>query len=88
MSFQIYAWLDNGQPRLQIIETQSGAIHLSWRYKDDAGENNKPKDKKEIQRLFKDLILLTCKQEIKNCRLFETKPDPSLDQDWLMCKQP
>lgn len=81
MSFQIYAWLDNGQPRLQIIETLSGVTYLSWRYQEEAGKNSKPKDKKEIQRLFKDLILLTCKQEMQNCRLFETKPAHSLNQD-------
>jgi hypothetical protein len=77
MNFHIYAWLENGLPRLEIVETQSGSTYLSWRYKEEADENNKPKDKKEIQRLFKELLLLTCKQEMKNCRLFKAKPDHS-----------
>ncbi|RLA24210.1 MAG: hypothetical protein DRQ61_01660 [Gammaproteobacteria bacterium] len=74
MSFHIYAWLENGIPRLQVIEAHSGAIYLSWRYQ-ETNQDSQPKGKKEIQRLFKDLLLLTCKQEMKNCRLFKTEPD-------------
>ncbi len=70
MSYYIYAWLENGNPQLQIVESQSNSICLSWSYK--AADTNY--DKKEIQRLFRDLILLTCKQEMKNYRIFEVKP--------------
>lgn len=79
VSFHIYAWLESGNPRLQVIEAQSGAIHFSWQYQEDKGSGHKPKDKKEIQRLFQNLLLLTCKQEIKNCRLFKTEPNQSHD---------
>ncbi len=74
MSFHIYAWLENGNPRLKVIEPKSGTTYLSWCYQ-DTHEGKKSADKKEIQRLFKDLLLLTCKQEMKNCRLFKTEPD-------------
>ncbi|MEN8132337.1 MAG: hypothetical protein ABFS45_19590 [Pseudomonadota bacterium] len=70
MGYYIYAWLENGNPQLQIIEAESKSICLSWSYQaTDANYDNK-----EIQRLFRDLLLLTCKQEMGNYRIFEVKP--------------
>ena len=70
MGYYIYAWLESGNPQLQIIEAESKSICLSWSYQ--ATDANH--DKKEIQRLFRDLLLLTCKQEMGNYRIFEVKP--------------
>ena len=55
MSYHIYAWLEDGNPQLKIIDTQSKPVCVLWSYRaiDDA-END---DKKEIQILFKDLLL-------------------------------
>jgi len=78
MSYYIYAWLESGIPQLQIIESQSKSICLSWSYQ--ATDDNY--DKKEIHWLFKDLLLLTCKQKMDNYRIFEIKPplvSPLLD---------
>lgn len=70
MGYYIYAWLEHGNPQLQIIEAESKSICLSWSYQ----ATNTKYDSKEIQRLFKNLLLLTCKQEMRNYRVFEVKP--------------
>ena len=70
MGYYIYAWLENGNPQLQIIEAESKSICLSWSYQ----ATNANYDSKEIQRLFRDLLLLTCKQEMGNYRIFEVNP--------------
>ncbi len=68
MGYIIYAWLENGNPRLQIVDAQSQAVRVSWEYHNQ-GEGM-PNDKKEIQRLFRDLLLLSCEQEVEHCRIF------------------
>lgn len=56
----------------QIVDAQSQSICVTWSYHDpDSGDRS---DKKEIQRLFRDLLLLTCKQRANNCRLFKVEP--------------
>ena len=70
MGYYLYAWLENGKPQLQVIDAQSKSICLSWSYQ--ATDENC--DSKEIQRLFRDLLLLTCKQEMRNYGVFEVKP--------------
>ncbi|NOR69082.1 MAG: hypothetical protein GQ532_05215 [Methylomarinum sp.] len=70
MGYYLYAWLENGKPQLQIVEAKSKSICLSWSYQ----ATDKNCDRKEIQRLFRNLLLLTCKQEIGNYRVFEVKP--------------
>ncbi len=77
MSFHIYAWLENGLPRLRVIEAKSGTTYLSWHYQ-ETEQDGQPKEPEEVQRLFKELLLLTCKQEMANCRIFSAKPDHSL----------
>lgn len=63
MSYHIYAWIENSKPKLKIVDSVTGAIYLTWTY----NENHSIKsDKKEIQRLFKELLLLTCKQTLCN----------------------
>ena len=73
MSYHINAWLEDGDPRLEIVDAHSKSVCMSWSYKSRAGLERK--DKAEIQRLFRELILLTCKQMITNCRVFETSPN-------------
>jgi len=72
MGYYIYAWLENGNPQLQIVDTQSESVCVTWSYQDP--DHVGLGDKKEIQRLFRDLLLLTCKQEMNNCRIFKAEP--------------
>lgn len=71
MGYYIYAWLDNGNPQLQVVEAKSNAVCISWSYQ---ASDNEVYERKEIQRLFRDLLLLTCKQEMGNCRVFTEQP--------------
>ena len=72
MGYYIYAWFEDGIPQLQIVDANSGSVCISWKYhNDDLLEIN---DKKQMQKLFKDLLLLTCKQEINNFRVFKSEP--------------
>ncbi|MCI0667797.1 MAG: hypothetical protein L0Y43_07065, partial [Methylococcaceae bacterium] len=75
MGYYIYAWLEHGDPRLRVVDARTGSICLHWDYH-DAGRSN-ASDKKEIQRLFRDLLLLTCRQESQNIRLFNIHPIPT-----------
>ncbi len=72
MGYYIYTWFDNGNPQIQVVEAQSKKVCLSWSYQ--APEKGNKYDKKEIQRLFKDLLLLTCKQKMENYRVFGGNP--------------
>lgn len=74
MSYHINAWLEDGDPRLEILDAHSKSVCMSWSYK--SRESLERKDKTEIQRLFRELILLTCKQMVANCRVFEAGPNP------------
>ncbi len=71
MGYYIYAWLENGRPQLQIVDAETESICVTWGYRDHTDWDHE--DEKEIQRLFRDLLLLTCKQEISNCRVFGAK---------------
>lgn len=72
MGYYIYAWLEHGNPRLRVIDVKTGSICLRWDYR--TTRPFKFSDKKEIQRLFRDLLLLTCKQENRNVRSFNLLP--------------
>ncbi|MGH8548023.1 MAG: hypothetical protein ACRERU_05385 [Methylococcales bacterium] len=72
MGYYIYAWLEHGDPRLRIVDVQTGSICLRWDYR--KSDRLKFSDKKEIQRLFRDLLLLTCRQESQDIRLFNIRP--------------
>ena len=61
MGYYIYAWLEHGDPRLRVVDAQSGSVCLCWDY--STATRKQASDKKEIQRLFRDLLLLTCRQE-------------------------
>lgn len=67
MTYQINAWLENGEPRLQILDSQSQSVCMSWSY--EANREDRPRDSHEIQRLFRELLLLTCKQQVTHDRV-------------------
>lgn len=66
MGYQIYAWLDEGQPRLRIVDSESGEVFLSW----DFQRTLVGQQPHEVQALFRQLLLLTCRQEIRNTRTY------------------
>jgi hypothetical protein len=75
MGYYIYAWLEHGNPRLRVVDIRTGSTCLRWDYRNSGRTNFN--DKKEIQRLFRDLLLLTCRQENQNIRMFNIRPIPA-----------
>ena len=69
MSFHINACLVDGNPCLELFDSHSGDCRLRWQY----NRNNKHSDDQlEVQKLFHQLIRLTCQQEAANVRVFWT----------------
>ncbi len=62
MGYRIFAWLDDGRPTLRIVDARSNTECLSWRLQsEDASASG---GQKEVQRLFRDLLLLSCRQRL------------------------
>lgn len=55
MRYRVDAWLENGAPRLRLVD-ERGAVRLDWICREDAGRDCAART--ELQRLFKDLFLL------------------------------
>ena len=69
MTWNIDAWLDqDGTPHLRIIDAEQQCVRLDCQYQDRQGGN----DRKQLQQLFRQLLLLTCQQDFENLRLFST----------------
>lgn len=71
MGFQIEAFLDDGKPSLKIYDLQRQALCLSWTYNNS---NSEPRSQQEVHQLFRELLLLTCKQDMHNVRVFNLSP--------------
>lgn len=71
MGFQIEAFLDDGKPSLKIYDIQRQCLCLSWTY---SNSNSGPGSQQEVHRLFRELLLLTCKQDMHNVRVFNLSP--------------
>ena len=75
MGYFIDARLDDGRPRLEIldvrVELESGAVRMAWESREDVGQ-----DQAELKRLFWGLFLLSLRQRWSN----EKRPSP-VDQD-------
>lgn len=61
MGYLINAWLEDGAPRLRIIDPKNGNTTLAWDYPNPDNDTESI-HKQELQNLFKKLILLTCAQ--------------------------
>lgn len=72
MGYKIEAFLQGGKPSLKIYDIKNQDLCLSWTY---CANNNQKCSNSEIQRLFRELILLTCKQDIHNVRVFNLTPE-------------
>lgn len=71
MGYRIEASLIDGKPSLKIYNTNQQLPCLSWTY---CGKHGEEQSQQEIQQLFRQLLLLTCKQDIANVRLFNLSP--------------
>lgn len=57
MRYTVDAWLENGAPRLRLVD-ERGAVRLDWVCRKDAAA------RADLQRLFKDLFLLASTAQI------------------------
>lgn len=57
MGFTIDAWIDNGEPRLQVLDLDSNTVRLAWRASDARTDAS-------LQKLFKELMLLSLVQQL------------------------
>lgn len=64
MGYQIYASLLDGKPNLKIVDIDSQKTCMQWHYEKSGQDNNE--EQQEIQRLFRELLLLSCKQNLSN----------------------
>ena len=79
MSYQINAWLDHGEPRLGIVNAQTGVIQQLWRLSKISSPRGEPvrresqralwrglsrRQQSGIQQLTKELFLLGCAEDI------------------------
>lgn len=62
MSYMVNAWLEDGAPRLRLINAHNGATSLTWDFPKEV-LNMEPLYKQEMQKLFKQLLLLACADE-------------------------
>ncbi len=69
MSYHIEAYLDQGNPTIKIWDSEKQALHLNWSYRASEADHN-DKLQKEVHQLFRQLLLLTLKQDVKNVRVF------------------
>ncbi len=75
MSYQINAWLEHGEPRLGIVNAQTGVIQQLWRLSKISSPRGEPvrevlrkelphRQQPGIQQLTKELFLLGCAEDI------------------------
>lgn len=66
MGMQLHACLINGLPNLEIIDSDTQQVILNWSYDSESVLT----DKKQLQDLFRELLLLTLRQGNSNPRQF------------------
>ena len=72
MSYKIEAFLDNGHPSLKIWNSKDHSLCLSWTYRGNE-ISEKPEINNEVHRLFRQLLLLTLKEDVNNVRVFKAR---------------
>ena len=63
MGYRIEAFLNKGKPSLKIYEINQTNPCLTWTFNEKVSEEH---SEGELHRLFRKLLLLTCKQDISN----------------------
>ena len=79
MSYDINAWLEDGEPRLQIIDADSGTVRLAWCYrkpKKDEVDAEHDLERLAVKKLFQELFLLSSLRAMQPPR--KTKPRPAI----------
>jgi hypothetical protein len=67
MGYRIEAFLNDGKPSLKIFEINQSNPCLTWTF---SGKIDDQHSESELHRLFRKLLLLTCKQDLGNVRMF------------------
>lgn len=70
MTLHIKAWLEDGKSHLEILDSNSGQVQLRWTL-----DSDEEKDAGRMRQLFRELLLLSCKQEMCNGRVFCAAPE-------------
>ena len=71
MSYHIFASVIDGLPSLTIRDSASGQTVLVWT---GSGVTSALQGEPETRRLFRQLLLLSCRQELANTRVFTAHP--------------
>jgi hypothetical protein len=68
MSHSIHAWLHHGEPRLGIIDTETGSIRQLWRLERLENKQEEPPHVPQaqagMQQLARELFLISCCESI------------------------
>jgi len=69
MAYLIDAWLERGVPQLRIRDAHTGAVRLRWTRESTGNEADHAFTcdriaREALQRLFRDLVLLSCTDKI------------------------
>jgi len=59
MRYEIDAWLEEGEPRLRILDADSGTVRMAW--DSDAEHGRDP----ALKALFRELMLLSALQRLR-----------------------
>ena len=78
-SYNIYASLHQGRPSLQIVDADSRRTCLNWEFS-TSGEYD-DKSAEDIHALFRKLLLLTCRQKLRERQAREQETGPTQSDD-------
>lgn len=80
MSYLINAWLEHGEPRLGIVDAQTGVVQQLWQLSKIGGSGAKPVRRdisriksSGIQQLTKELFLMGCVEDISLMQRVRTR---------------
>lgn len=83
MRYIIDAWLEDGDPRLNILDADTGAVRMRWDYaRPHDAAAHEPAASKALQGLFRKLMLLSCADRIS---LIERSTSPAFGTECLDC---
>ena len=79
MGYRIEAFLKDGVPSLNIYDLDANTLCLAWQYHSNNSNSNSDDNlsRQQVHELFRKLLLLTCKQEKANMRVFKLKTGSS-----------
>lgn len=90
MSHAIHAWLERGEPRLGIIDTETGSIRQLWRLSriepGPAQQAPAPPAKTGTQQLARELFLISCCETIGQALQLPETADCSRCRQHAYCR--